>query len=830
MACVFSGTMLFSEATARNKSYSLRKADAYDEIETSYASSEEYRDQLKDMYEELCILGICELANCDEEMNYMGNKYIMSDLLYYLDYNHYGYKKTDKGIRPVSDMFDYYVSYTRPRDAAADELSEDEESTDSEMTAEETAEEVQAEDMTLFATNLTSDVISEGMTEKERLSRLQDSFSSYILRADDVMTSDMTSSGSMLYYSYKTVEDGKLSADYTDEAYPDNFLPMGGWYHDSYGRYVFNFGNHEPIRFFAYPETTEEGRIARQEYTDIKTDTVIYEPEIYDTMWQNEEGVFYSRSIFEMPDYKAYAGETSGLTVFIAPKAGLLEEYSTAYAREVSEYELYRNIETVSAVLALLMILYLAAAAVISGLCREEGQLFSGRVPIEFLLLAFVLISSYLVSGHIYSYSSFTQPLHSITRSALIGNVVYFAAGLLLSAADIFILMQILRTVFGGRLRKSFGLPKLIRRLTNYYHSTAIYQKIRLIPAGEKLKRRTINTFIICGIAVAAVIVLIAAESWDFEGVVLLLIFAAGVYTIYMLVRNLFLAGEISKLEKRIDALKHDEPFDEEIADNSEIKADIDKLESISEAVNEAVEERLKSERMKIELVANVSHDLKTPLTSIISYIDLLKKSELDDEAAAYVEILDKKSQKLKSIVADVFSLAKATSGIDVNMEELDFVMLFNQSYADAEDKISSSGKTIKLTVTEQTAPVMGDGAKLYRVLQNLIDNALKYSMEGSRIFLELTRKDNSVVFIAKNTSSYPIDFTADEITERFVRGDKSRTDGGSGLGLSIAKSFTEACGGTFDIELDGDMFKAILTLPIREIKEEEKNEEKDIL
>ena len=249
--------------------------------------------------------------------------------------------------------------------------------------------------------------------------------------------------------------------------------------------------------------------------------------------------------------------------------------------------------------------------------------------------------------------------------------------------------------------------------------------------------------------------------------------------------------------------------------------------DAVLRALKKAVEKEVKSERTKTELITNVSHDLKTPLTSIISYIDLLKKMDLDDEASSYVKILDKKAQKLKGIVSDVFSIAKATSGVDVNLTKLDFVMLLNQCIADAEDKIADSGKIVKININADSAMVMGDGDKLYRVFQNIVDNALNYSMDGTRIFLDVYKKADRIVFAEKNISATPINFTEEEILERFVRGDKSRTDGGSGLGLSISKSFTEACGGIFNIEIDGDMFKAIVEMPIIQEDTAEKTDDK---
>ena len=268
-------------------------------------------------------------------------------------------------------------------------------------------------------------------------------------------------------------------------------------------------------------------------------------------------------------------------------------------------------------------------------------------------------------------------------------------------------------------------------------------------------------------------------------------------------------------------------PSYEEVKVNKKVYAESEKLNSVQDKVRESVEQQIQSERLKIELVTNVSHDLKTPLTSIISYIDLLKKMDLDDEASSYVKILDKKAQKLKGIVSDVFSIAKATSGVDVNLTKLDFVMLLNQCIADAEDKIADSGKIVKININADSAMVMGDGDKLYRVFQNIVDNALNYSMDGTRIFLDVYKKADRIVFAEKNISATPINFTEEEILERFVRGDKSRTDGGSGLGLSISKSFTEACGGIFNIEIDGDMFKAIVEMPIIQEDTAEKTDDK---
>lgn len=231
------------------------------------------------------------------------------------------------------------------------------------------------------------------------------------------------------------------------------------------------------------------------------------------------------------------------------------------------------------------------------------------------------------------------------------------------------------------------------------------------------------------------------------------------------------------------------------------------KLNNISDGIQTAVDEQLKSERMKIELVTNVSHDLKTPLTSIISYVDLLSKEELPPEAADYVAVLEQKTARLKSIVSDVFDLAKATSNTDVNIERIDAVILINQVLADMEDRVKEYRREIKAEINADNAFIMAEGKKMYRVLQNIFDNSLKYSLSGTRIFAKLWCENGKVHVNVKNTASYEMTFTPEEIAERFTRGDRARTTEGSGLGLSIAKSFTEACGGKFDISIDGDLF-----------------------
>jgi signal transduction histidine kinase len=236
-------------------------------------------------------------------------------------------------------------------------------------------------------------------------------------------------------------------------------------------------------------------------------------------------------------------------------------------------------------------------------------------------------------------------------------------------------------------------------------------------------------------------------------------------------------------------------------------------LNSIQEGMSKAVADQLKSERLKIDLITNMSHDLKTPLTSIISYVDLLTKEEgLPEHVDDYIAILSQKAQRLKNLIQDLFDLSKASSAdIILEVDQIDLGRLINQTVADLEEQISASGLAFRVNLPDEPVSILSDGKKLYRVWENLISNTLKYSLTGSRVYIDLLTDQKECVATIKNTANYEMTFTEDEIMQRFVRGDESRTSEGSGLGLSIAQSFTQICGGTFSINIDGDLFKVEL-------------------
>ena len=275
-------------------------------------------------------------------------------------------------------------------------------------------------------------------------------------------------------------------------------------------------------------------------------------------------------------------------------------------------------------------------------------------------------------------------------------------------------------------------------------------------------------------------------------------------------------ARDVGLLADQVTAIRDGDletPLD--LPADADLRQTAEQLNDIQAGLHRALAEQTRSERMKVELISNVSHDLKTPLTSVLSYAELLRQEPLEGAAADYARIIDEKAHRLSAMVQDVFEVSKAASGqLPVQLERLDFAKLLRQTLADLEGPISQSSLTFKVDLPEQAVMITADGRRLYRVFQNLIDNALKYALEGSRIYLTLKTAEGRAVASLRNTSREELPDGVD-LTARFVRGDASRTDGGSGLGLSIASSFTEACGGSFRVETVADLFTAVVSFPL---------------
>jgi len=247
-------------------------------------------------------------------------------------------------------------------------------------------------------------------------------------------------------------------------------------------------------------------------------------------------------------------------------------------------------------------------------------------------------------------------------------------------------------------------------------------------------------------------------------------------------------------------------------------------VNSIGNGIKNAVEISMKDERMKADLITNVSHDIKTPLTSIINYVDLIKREKVDNERVrSYIQVLDEKSQRLKQLTDDLVEASKISSGnINLHFERINVTELLNQTIGEFSEKFDQKSLTIVMNVTSSGAVIEADSRSIWRVMENLFNNIYKYALEGTRVYIAvngITGKEGDkrelIEISIKNISAKELNCNPEELTERFIRGDESRTTEGSGLGLSIAKNLTEAQHGAFEIILDGDLFKVVLTFPM---------------
>ncbi|MEG1992746.1 MAG: HAMP domain-containing sensor histidine kinase [Acetivibrio sp.] len=326
-----------------------------------------------------------------------------------------------------------------------------------------------------------------------------------------------------------------------------------------------------------------------------------------------------------------------------------------------------------------------------------------------------------------------------------------------------------------------------------------IFKKCSISWKRGKLSKRAL---------IAAVLLPVLCATWVGAPFVIALL----IYLIYKYMGDF---NEITEGTKKIKEgqldykiqLVNKEGILEELAEN---------INTLSQGLDAAVSNELRSERLKSELISNVSHDLKTPLTSIVTYVDLLKKEKTENETVkGYIDIIDRKAQRLTVLTNDLFEAAKASSGdMPVNLEKIDFNAIVRQAMGEFDEKLKKAELEVRMKLPETEAYVKADGRLTWRVLDNLLSNVVKYAQSGSRVYMEVETKDGNVFFTMKNISAYELNIQAEELMERFKRGDESRNSEGSGLGLSIANSLIALQHGSFRMEIDGDLFKVILSLP----------------
>jgi signal transduction histidine kinase len=285
---------------------------------------------------------------------------------------------------------------------------------------------------------------------------------------------------------------------------------------------------------------------------------------------------------------------------------------------------------------------------------------------------------------------------------------------------------------------------------------------------------------------------------------------------IYPLIVNI---NCFSKVEKHLEKMYKGEYAEKLKSEEftSDFQNTVTYINDISSGFEKAIDENVKSERLKTELITNVSHDIKTPLTSIINYVDLLKKEDIENEKVKeYLDILENKSQRLKKLTEDLVEASKASSGnVKLNLEKINICELIRQATGEFEDKFGEKKLEIISSFPDQDLYINADNRYLYRVIENLYSNISKYTLESSRVYIDIKRIENNVNVTMKNISKEKLNISAEELAQRFVRGDKSRSTEGSGLGISISKSLTELQNGKFSLQIDGDLFKVELEFAI---------------
>ena len=387
-------------------------------------------------------------------------------------------------------------------------------------------------------------------------------------------------------------------------------------------------------------------------------------------------------------------------------------------------------------------------------------------------------------------------------------NVVSILAMLLAIAVDTLILLSVVLTLATriklGKVWKNTVIYHFSRPLKSFFLRAYLF--IRRAVHSISLIWRSIISFVV--ISLLGLILIMLGIFQYAPGVIVVILLA----DIILLVAVCMIAMNLRDLQKGGRALAAGD-FDYKVNTAQlhwEFKDHGKNLNSIGAGMLIAVEQRMKSERLKTELITNVSHDIKTPLTSIINYVDLLKKDPTPEETKTYLEVLDRQSKRLKKLTEDLVEASKASTGnLPVSMIKTDVGELVHQAVGEYSERLLASKLDPVISVPDDGAFIMADGRLLWRVIDNLLNNACKYSQPNTRLYMDIYKEEDSVIMSFKNISRDRLNMSSDELMERFVRGDSSRSTEGSGLGLNIAKSLITLQGGDLDLHIDGDLFKA---------------------
>lgn len=391
------------------------------------------------------------------------------------------------------------------------------------------------------------------------------------------------------------------------------------------------------------------------------------------------------------------------------------------------------------------------------------------------------------------------------------------AGMLILCIALIGFAMVVIALIYTVTLAVNFKMPKwwrntIIYKMWSFFYSRLknVMENIRRYAAQVKMQRRIWMLFAL--ISFVELVLMLTCMDWNAFGLLIFLWMIekiAFMIVIYTIMKQF---GIIKDATKRIAAGDMDAEVNTENM-FIDLKEEGDCLNSIKNGLDVAIEQRMKSERFQTELITNVSHDIKTPLTSIINYVDLLGKEKLENaKAKEYLEVLARQSQRLKKLLQDLLDASKASTGnIELHMEKVSAGVLLNQTVGEFQEKLMNSGVELNIKLPQEEIQINADSRYLWRVFDNLMNNICKYSQPNTRAYINLEKTNNNTVISFLNISKEPLNISSEELMQRFVRGDSSRNTEGSGLGLSIAQSLTKLMGGEMQLSVEGDLFKVQL-------------------
>ncbi|MFQ7248336.1 MAG: sensor histidine kinase [Ruminococcus sp.] len=503
-------------------------------------------------------------------------------------------------------------------------------------------------------------------------------------------------------------------------------------------------------------------------------------------MKNNSDAEEYLRNYFS---YNCIVGQNEKLTLMLNAEYPMDDEifYSHKYFAQYSQWgNVFLLCSGVSLVLGILMVILLSVQ---TGRVRQDRELHlrgSDKVPTEVAVTAGLVSLVLMVTMVIPALEN--GEAWEVYIYALLG-----AGEMLFSAVILWAYLSIVRRMKGHIVWKTSLIRTIIQSCKNVY-------------MARKTSGRMITAFIL--LVLGNVLFVMAMSGFG----LLVALLADGIVLLYLIREN---AGRqvIRDGLARIASGELDFKIDEKelIGDNKEMA---EAVNHVGDGLQNAVKETLKSERLKADLITNVSHDIKTPLTSIINYVDLLKRENIQDpKIKGYIDILDSKSQRLKQLTEDLVEASKISSGnVVLDMQPIRFGELVWQTNGEFEEKFRARGLEIVCKIPEEPMIIMADGRRMWRVVENLYNNVAKYAMPDTRVYVEVRKIGCRIVFEIKNISERPLNIKAEELTERFIRGDVSRSTEGSGLGLSIAQNMVRLQQGTFDIYLDGDLFKVTIT------------------